>query len=129
MFTTEEAIGASVLGFILVIYAVIILFAVAINIIYRWIFFKKCGEEGWKSLIPIYTDVTLVKISELNFWWIFLLYASAIISIISIPFSVTAAIESAELPEFVSGIFAILSFPFIAWTAFFINSSVSKSTS
>lgn len=118
MFTSEEAIGASVLGFILVIYAIILLFAIAVNVISRWIFFKKCGEDGWKSLIPIYTDITLLKISELHFWWIFLIYASAILSLITIPISISTTISSGETSEFVSVILGLLSFPLSLVTLF-----------
>lgn len=118
MFTSEEAIGASVLGFILVIYAVILLFAIAVNVISRWIFFKKCGEDGWKSLIPIYTDITLLKISELHFWWIFLIYASAIISILTIIFSIVSTVSTGEPSEFISIILSLLSFPLSLVTLF-----------
>ena len=64
-----------------------LLLSLAFKIVSRWIYFKKCGEEGWKSLIPIYTDITLVKISGLNWWWVLFLYITVIQSIVSFTFS------------------------------------------
>ena len=53
-------------GWLLIPILFIALLAIAFRIVSRWIFFKKCGEEGWKALIPIYTDVTLIKISAVS---------------------------------------------------------------
>lgn len=60
------------------------------HIIAEWIFFNKCGEKGWKALIPIYNEITLVKISGLSWWWIFLIYATSIYSIILFPIEIIA---------------------------------------
>ena len=59
---------------------IICLIAVIFKVVSRWIFFKKCGEEGWKALIPFYTDYTVIKIAGLNWWWILILYAGTILS-------------------------------------------------
>ena len=75
------AMFVGLIGIIVLIYSIAIIFALVFKIISRWIFFKKCGEEGWKALIPIYTDITLIKISGLNILWIFLLYIGTVISI------------------------------------------------
>ena len=71
-------------GWILIFVLFIGFISLIFKIVSRWIFFKKCGEAGWKALIPIYTDVTLVKISSLNWWWVLLLYVSVIPSIFSL---------------------------------------------
>jgi len=41
-----------------------------ISIVCRWIIFSEFGEEGWKSLIPLYSDYILFTIacSPLYFW-------------------------------------------------------------
>tara|TARA_Y100001968_G_C18707218_1_gene414069 strand:- start:39 stop:374 length:336 start_codon:yes stop_codon:yes gene_type:complete len=38
-----------------------------------WILYNKAGESGWKSLIPIYNLVILLKIINKPVWWIILL--------------------------------------------------------
>ncbi len=77
------ATGLTVFAGIMIFLVFIILIAIAFEIISRWIFFKKCGEAGWKAIIPVYSDLTLLKVSELNWWWIFGLYASSILSIVT----------------------------------------------
>ena len=54
-----EAVFA-VFGFFLVVVLIALLLGLAFKIISRWVFFKKCGKEGWRALIPFYTDYTLV---------------------------------------------------------------------
>ena len=38
-----------------------------------WKLFKKAGQAGWKSLIPIYGTVVFLRIVERPGWWFFLL--------------------------------------------------------
>jgi len=38
----------------------------------RWTVYVKLGEAGWKSIIPVYSDIVLLKIVELPIWYIFL---------------------------------------------------------
>lgn len=66
---------------ILLIFVFVICFvAMAFEIICRWIFFKKCGEAGWKAIIPVYNELTILKVAGMNWWWIFLVCASSILS-------------------------------------------------
>ena len=37
-----------------------------------WVVFAKSGVSGWKSIIPVYSNLVLLKIVELPFWYIFL---------------------------------------------------------
>ena len=76
----DVAAVLGLLGIFIVFLLIIALIAIIFKIISRWVFFKKCGEDGWKALIPFYTDYTLVKVSGLNWWWFLLLIASAILS-------------------------------------------------
>lgn len=69
----------------------IALIVVILKVISRWVLFKKCGESGWKSLIPVYTDITLVKIAGLNWWWLLIKYAGALIIMISYIFMFSGA--------------------------------------
>ena len=73
---------------LLIISGIAILISLALKISSRWVLYKKCGEEGWKSLIPIYTDLTLLKVSGLNWWWIFLIYAGSIAYIFGMVLSI-----------------------------------------
>ncbi|HEY9256592.1 DUF5684 domain-containing protein [Chitinophaga sp.] len=41
-------------------------------IICGWKIFVKAGEEGWKSIIPIYSGIVMCKIVGKPWWWILL---------------------------------------------------------
>lgn len=43
---------------------------VALMIASMWKIFEKAGEEGWKSIIPIYNLIILLKIVGKPVWWI-----------------------------------------------------------
>lgn len=49
-----------------------------------WKVFQKCGYNGWEALIPFYNSWILIKISELNTWYYFLLIANSICSILEL---------------------------------------------
>ena len=85
--TGDDAVYAFV-GFMMLFLLIVFFFAIVFKIITRWVFFKKCGEEGWKSLIPVYTDYTLLKLSGLNWWWLLILYAGTILSTIRSTYNV-----------------------------------------
>jgi hypothetical protein len=65
----------------------IALIAASFRIFARWVYFKKCGEPGWKSLIPVYNELTVLKTAGMNWWWIFVLYATTFISFIESSFN------------------------------------------
>lgn len=37
-----------------------------------WMMFEKAGEAGWKSIIPIYNIIILLKIVGREWWWVIL---------------------------------------------------------
>lgn len=41
-------------------------------LIIRWVIFKKAGRHGWAILIPIYRNVTYLKVCKLSPWWLLL---------------------------------------------------------
>lgn len=49
-----------------------------LTIIANWKIFTKAGEEGWKSIIPIYNMVVLFRVAGISPWWV-LGYLAAII--------------------------------------------------
>lgn len=66
----------------LMIFALLIGLAIAIvQIIAMWKLYKKAGEAGWKSIIPIYNAVILFKIAGLSPWLI-LVYLLGIVPFI-----------------------------------------------
>lgn len=73
-------VGITLFLAILGLYIFIIIAYSVFSTIARWIYFKKCGEAGWKSLIPVYGDLTLFKTAGLSWWWIFFMYAAPLIS-------------------------------------------------
>ena len=81
-------------GAFLAIWAICILIIV-LNIIALWKIFSKAGEQGWKSIIPIYNCYTLFKITwNVKFFWIVfgITIGSIIISLIIPFFGVLVAI-------------------------------------
>lgn len=42
-------------------------------IIIRWIIFRKAQRHGWASIIPIYNEITYLKICGISPWWILIL--------------------------------------------------------
>ena len=65
----------------LMTYAIIVFVIFILTIIANWVLFKKAGEKGWKSIIPIYNTVVLFKIAGISPWWV-LGYLAAIIPVI-----------------------------------------------
>jgi hypothetical protein len=53
--------------------ALISLVILVIAIAAYWKIFTKAGEEGWKSIIPIYNIVVLLKIVGRPWWWLLLM--------------------------------------------------------
>ena len=83
MFNSSNAGAESalaVLGIFVIFIIILCIIAIAFKVIARWIFFKKCGEDGWKAIIPFYNDYVLLKISGLNWWWILIIYAGTILT-------------------------------------------------
>ncbi len=61
--------GAGVLVFLLIG----LVFAV-IEIAALWSVFTKAGEKGWKSIIPIWNYIVLMRIIGRPVWWVILLF-------------------------------------------------------
>lgn len=57
----------------LFIFAIIIMYIVA-----RWILYDKIGAKGWTSIIPVYSQYTLLKAIGVNPWWMLINYGLAI---------------------------------------------------
>ena len=67
--TSTEAFAAGAITGSFIIGLLIVLFILYIvEIVALWKVFKKAGQPGWKSLIPIYNAYILYKIVGLSFW-------------------------------------------------------------
>ncbi len=44
------------------------------NIIVTWIIYRKAGQQGWASLIPIYKEAVLLKICKFSPWLLLLIF-------------------------------------------------------
>lgn len=80
---------------IFLITAILVIIAVAVcvaflvfNIMGKWKLFIKAGKQGWEAIVPFYSGYVLLEISGINWWWIFLMFGTLIMSIITsiIPF-------------------------------------------
>lgn len=52
---------------------VVYLLIAVLAIVGMWKVFTKAGEEGWKSIIPIYNLLVLLKIAGRPLWWVVLM--------------------------------------------------------
>ena len=63
------------------IYAVAVLAIGLLTLVSMWLLFAKAGEAGWKSLVPIYSALVLLRLVGRPWWWL-LLYLVPIVNII-----------------------------------------------
>jgi hypothetical protein len=59
-------------------YTIVGLVLAILVIVGLWKMFKKAGQPGWASLIPIYNVYILIKIAGRPWWWLLLLAAGCI---------------------------------------------------
>lgn len=80
-YASSDIATASILGALGAFLGIIIFMALAIyviQVIAYWKIFTKAGEQGWKSIIPIYNLVILYKISGVSPWLLLIFLASFI---------------------------------------------------
>lgn len=81
----QAAFAGGVLGGVMFFVFSIAIVYYILFIIAAWKVFKKAGEPGWKSLIPIYNSYIFYKIVGMTKWfWIMLLSAFAVSFITSL---------------------------------------------
>ena len=64
--TTNSAAAGGILAIMGIFYVAILI----LGIVSLWKIFSKANESGWKSIIPIYNYITLLKIIGRPWWWI-----------------------------------------------------------
>ena len=51
-----------------------VLFVVGLIIASQWRLYEKAGQEGWASIIPIYSTIVQLRIIEKPWWWLLLMW-------------------------------------------------------
>ncbi len=78
---TVKAIS-SFLETYLVVLSIFVIVWWILQIIAVWKIFKKAGEKGWKSIIPIYNQVMLFKISGISPWFVLALIILYVLTVV-----------------------------------------------
>ncbi len=94
-------------GIVWIIYLAIIVAVIA----GWWKIFTKAGEAGWKSIIPIYNFIVILKIVGRDWWWVILMLIPIVNFIILIIVSLDLAKSFGRGTGFGIGL-AFLSFIF-----------------
>ncbi len=81
---TVDGAGLALFGGLFIVYMLICLAIAVVTIIGMWKVFTKAGEEGWKSIIPVYNIYTLCKIIGVSPWWILIVFGAGVLSAIPI---------------------------------------------
>lgn len=82
--TTTNTDTSGILGAIMA-YGIFWLIVAVVMIVAYWKVFTKAKEAGWKSIIPIYNVIILLKIIGRPWWWILLMlipFVNLIIAVI-----------------------------------------------
>lgn len=53
----------------LMVLGIVLIFLVILTFIAKWKIYEKANQKGYKSIIPIYDYITLLKITELPNWY------------------------------------------------------------
>lgn len=99
------------------IYAIVLIATVFLTIASMWRLFTKAGEAGWKSLIPIYGAVVLLRMVGRPWWWMLLLLVPVVNLYPAVMLCFDLAKAFGKGPE--AGIGILLLGPiFVMWLAF-----------
>jgi uncharacterized membrane protein YhaH (DUF805 family) len=66
------------------VFGILVLALVVLVIAGLWKVFTKAGEAGWKSIIPIWNVIVLLRIAGRPWWWVFLFFIPIVGFIIAI---------------------------------------------
>ncbi len=109
LYTTETTTATGISAIWIIAYLV---FIVAL-IVASWKIFVKAGEEGWKSIIPIWSSIVLLRIVGYSPWYLLLFF----IPFVNFVFVIVVAYKLAKsfgygvgmtILEFVFGIGALI---------------------
>lgn len=71
---TSTNTGTGMFAAIFGTYFFLLIIVVVVSLASLWKIYKKAGQKGWESVIPIYNIIVLLKIVELPIWYIALLF-------------------------------------------------------
>lgn len=74
-------------------YFIIFLAVIAFNIICRWKVLKKAGKEGWEAIIPIYTNIVFLQITNNPIWLLALLLVPGVNAVGAVLYNVFVSIN------------------------------------
>lgn len=94
----------------MIIYVFTFLFIGLPSIITLWSLFKKAGEPGWASIVPIYNTIVILKIAGKPLWWFILL----LVPFLNFIFSILVLIEFAKKYDKASTIVTLVLIPIIS---------------
>ena len=86
---------SSVMGFFAA-YSILILIVAVVCTIANWIIFKKAGQPGWASIVPIYANVVQFKVVGLNPWLILLYLIPFVNYVAMVVFAILIAFRLAK---------------------------------
>lgn len=89
----NDELFAGIFGTFFVTFILVIITISVISIVAMWKIFKKAGQEGWKSIIPIYNTYVLYEISGLEGWYAFLGLIPFVGSVISMVMGIICYIK------------------------------------
>ena len=99
--TVPPAMAAG-MGAMMAVYAIVILVLWVLQVVAYWKIFEKAGEQGWKSIIPVYSDYILYRIAwDTKPFWVLLGLAALNLLLSWIP--VAGVVFS-----FITGILAVI---------------------
>lgn len=89
----EEELFAGIFGTLLIGFIFVMIVISIISIISMWKIFTKAGQEGWKSIIPIYNNYVLFELTGLKGWYVFLSFIPFVGSAIMLVFNILCDIK------------------------------------
>lgn len=81
--TINPAVAGGFIGGVLGVSVVFAIVFYVLVVIADWKIFKKAGQPGWKSLIPIYNIYIMYKIVKMSKWFWITFCAGIIVSIVN----------------------------------------------
>ena len=74
------------------VYAIVMIAVVFLTVASMWRLFAKAGEAGWKSIVPIYGAVVLLRLVGRPWWWLLML----LVPVVNLIFSVMLCFDLAK---------------------------------
>ena len=68
----------------MIAFYILLLLVIFLMIVSSWKIFKKAGQPGWASIIPIYSTVVMIHIVKKPVWWVILMFIPFVNIVVSI---------------------------------------------